>query len=161
QFNLVPDSGKYFKDVNNVFDDFIGTWQWQNGNQTFTVTLWKEVKVEAKNGSKPSYYVDMIKGHYKLKEFQNQNGTLVEVELYNSHQTIGNTNQWWQFAIFGNTKDGMNLSGSIRDVSIDYPNWDGGVNGHLKLTVTSTSPLQMQWEVTLPEGMYDIGQPTT
>ena len=158
---LTNNAGKYYKDINNVFDDFVGTWQWKNRNETFKVTLWKETMNEQQNGSAPSFYKDKIKGHYQLTEMQNQNGALVEVELYNSHKKIGNTNQRWQNVISGDTHDGIEFSGLIRDVSINYPNWQAGVGGYLKLTIISTSPLQMQWEVSLPDGMYGIGQPTT
>ncbi|MDT0295008.1 DUF6705 family protein [Mesonia ostreae] len=159
--SLFNNAGKYYKDVNNVFDDFVGTWQWQNGSQTFKVTLWKETMDEQLNGNEPSFYMDEIRGHFQLLEMQNQNGALVEVELYNSHKKIGNTNKWWQHVISGDTHDGIEFSGLIRDVSIDYPNWQAGVGGHLKLTIIPNTPLQMQWEVSLPEGMYGIGQPTT
>jgi hypothetical protein len=86
---------------------------------------------------------------------------LVEETLYTSQRKIGQSNTWWPYVIFGSTSEGIEFSGLIYDVSIDDPDWSLGVRGNLKLTIISTSPLQLQWEVTLPEGMYDIGQPTT
>lgn len=162
QFDALSNTaGKYYKDVNNVFANFLGTWQWQNGTQTFTVTLWKETMSEHENGTAPSFYKDHILGHYDLTEMQNQGGALVEETLYTSQRKIGQSNTWWPYAIFGGTSEGTEFSGLIYDVSVDDPDWSLGVRGNLKLTIISTSPLQMQWEVTLPEGMYDIGQPTT
>ena len=159
-FNIFEAEGKYYKDLNNNFAPFLGTWEWQNGNQTFRVRLWKEEMVEQENGSRPSFWKDTIKGHYEMV-MQGQVGQQVEITIYTSQKKIGNTTTDWFPVITGTAYDNT-FSGSIHDNTLplnnDYPL---GVRGHLSLKIIQGSnPLKMEWKIKLPEGIYGNDQPT-
>lgn len=59
----------YIKDTENFLDNFVGTWQYQNGNEQFTITLSKVLHHDY-----GSYYNDIIIGEYK---YIDSNGTLL------------------------------------------------------------------------------------
>ncbi|WP_299337947.1 DUF6705 family protein [uncultured Psychroserpens sp.] len=61
----IPDdlTGVYFKDLNNELNKFEGTWLYQNGNTSLTVTLFK--KEEVFNGE---WYNDELQGEYQYVE---------------------------------------------------------------------------------------------
>ncbi|TYB69017.1 hypothetical protein ES677_14485 [Bizionia gelidisalsuginis] len=160
-FNDGNNEAKYFKDLNNNFAPFLGTWEWQNGNQIFRVTLWKEEQVENENGNRPSFYWDQIKGHYEMVQL-GQSGQQLETVIYTSQKKIGQSTSDWFPVISGRGVDGMNFDGTVYDNSVVYnPKYITGVRGILKLDIIpSTIPSQMEWKVTLPQGMYGTDQPT-
>ena len=53
-------SGSYFKDLNNEFDKFVGTWKFTNGNTELIISLQKKEMIF--NGK---FYEDLIIGEYK------------------------------------------------------------------------------------------------
>ncbi|MBS4039786.1 MAG: hypothetical protein KGZ81_04230 [Flavobacteriales bacterium] len=55
--------GVYFKDIDQVFDQFIGTYRYQNGNQLFEIKFQKKVHVPI-NGVF-NCHIDMLVGGYK------------------------------------------------------------------------------------------------
>ena len=114
------------------------------------------------NGNKPAYFMDEIFGHYALIT-PGQTGGQVEEIIYTSQKNIGNSITPWPHVISIRTGGQTNSAGGfIRDVSIDYPNQPDGITGHLKLNLLqSANPLQLEWEVMLPDGMYSPDQPTT
>ena len=63
-------NNNYIKDTQNIYNNFAGTWQWTNGNSTFTIKL---QKVEYWKMPNDNYYKDLIMGGYKYIE----NGNLV------------------------------------------------------------------------------------
>jgi hypothetical protein len=66
--------GAYYKDLENVFDKFAGTWKYQNGNESLTIVLQnKTLYYDAFD----SNYLDMLVGEYK---YINTNG----IELINT-----------------------------------------------------------------------------
>ncbi|MDY0090826.1 MAG: hypothetical protein RBR78_10745 [Flavobacteriaceae bacterium] len=71
-------AGAYYKDTNNVFDNFVGTWLYTNGNTSFKIVLAKQPDVYVSNGG---YYEDLIIGEYQYIE----NG----VEKINTLSNIG------------------------------------------------------------------------
>ncbi|TQD40666.1 DUF6705 family protein [Haloflavibacter putidus] len=158
-FNDGDNAGKYFKDLNNNFLPFIGIWEWQNENKIFRITLWKEEQVENENGNRTSFYWDKIKGHFELVELDNLSQ---ESTIYTSQKKIGQSTSDWFPVISGESHNGINFEGYIYDNSVPYdPNYITGVRGNLKLTIIpNTSPKKMEWNVTLPQGMYGTDQPT-
>ncbi len=162
-FNQGNNEGKYFKDLDNNFDNFIGTWEHQNGNEIFRVTLWKVEMEEHENGNRPSFWMDALKGHYeKVEVTTNTFGEIEESVIYTSQKKIGQSNTDWIPVISGGTNDGSGFGGLVYDNSIPYnPNYILGIRGHLDLDLISgTNPIQMQWKVRLPQGMYGTDQPT-
>ena len=159
-FNDGNNEGKYFKDLNNNFTPYLGVWEWQNGNQTFRVTLWKVEMEEHENGNRPSYYIDIIQGHYNMVQ-QGQPGSPIEETVYTSQKKIGNTITDWFPVIRVYAYDNNQCGGTVYDNSAEgYPNYPMGIRGGLKLNLIQGIPLQMEWKVTLPEGMYGNDQPT-
>lgn len=59
----------YIKDTENFLDNFVGTWQYQNGNEQFIMTLSKVLHVDFGR-----YYKDILIGEYK---YVNSNGTTI------------------------------------------------------------------------------------
>jgi len=63
-YNTVPDEGKYFKDINNNFANFTGTWSSTNGNLTFKIMLVKAEQMPNPSPDNPTHYKDEIHGHF-------------------------------------------------------------------------------------------------
>ncbi len=160
-FNTGNNEGKYFKDLNNYFSPFLGTWEWQSGNRIFKVTLWKEAYVENQNGNRPSFYEDVIKGHFEMIHVS-QGSQPWQTVMYTSQKKIGQSTSDWFPVISGASHDGNNFRGIIYDNSVPYnPEYSTGVRGNLELSIVqNTSPMQLHWNVTLPQGTYGTDQPT-
>lgn len=58
--NYVKSKNIYFKDVNNLFNKFLGTWEYNNGNQYFKITFYKQIKTFDGNYQ----YSDRIYSHF-------------------------------------------------------------------------------------------------
>lgn len=148
-FNDGNNEGKYFKDLNNNFAPFLGTWEWQNGNQLFRITLWKEELVEYKNGNRPSFWMDQIKGHFEMVQL-GQAGQQLETIIYTSNKPVGNNASYYPPVINASSVDGISCGGTILDNSDPNPSNYFGVrckfsmnmvpntsSGHAILTVES------------------------
>jgi len=62
-------SGDYYnKDLNNILDNYVGTWKWINGNKEFTLILIKQVKHHYHETGNDDYYEDRLVGYYIYKE---------------------------------------------------------------------------------------------
>ncbi|MEY8849929.1 DUF6705 family protein [Psychroserpens sp. XS_ASV72] len=59
------DNGAYYKDVDNDLDKFVGTWKWEDGNNSLTVTFIKEENMQSTIGNS-SY--DILAGEYRYEE---------------------------------------------------------------------------------------------
>ena len=64
------EEGAYYKDVDNVFDKFVGTWKYQDSNKMFIITLQKKLAYYNTNDNN---YFDMLIGEYKYIE----NGNII------------------------------------------------------------------------------------
>jgi len=62
----ITESDYYIKDINNHYDDIVGTWLWEDGNSSFEITLQKFEMYSYPSSS--TYYADMIFGKYKYIE---------------------------------------------------------------------------------------------
>lgn len=58
-----PMTGAYYKDINNIFDPFVGTWQYTNGNSSFKIVLEKRTHSPYINQS----FDDLLVGEYEYK----------------------------------------------------------------------------------------------
>jgi len=70
------ETGQYYeKDINNLLNPFVGTWEYVNGNEKFQITFTKITKYHEVTSSPPylnlNYYTDGIA--YKYKKFVNGN----------------------------------------------------------------------------------------
>ena len=142
---------KYFKDIDNDFTPFLGTWTAQIGTQTFVVTLWKETK--AANGNPVEFYTDGIVGHYRLVEnYHNPSATSLpttaETIIYTSNKYWRGTTQPINWAIMLKSTDGIHCSGSIDDLSFSDNSPYFGQNGRLGMKILTTSPtITAQWHI--------------
>ena len=75
-------SGAYYKDNYNEFDKFVGTWKYQVGNKSLTITIQKKTLYYNENDDT---YIDMLIGEYK---YINENGVIVVNTLPNLNLTI-------------------------------------------------------------------------
>ena len=84
--------GAYIKDTQNFLDNFVGTWQYQNGNEQFTITFAKEL-----HHKYTSWYEDILYGEYKYIDVNGNTiiNTLPNINIYYSsklyHQIAGAT----------------------------------------------------------------------
>ncbi|QYJ67365.1 hypothetical protein [Flavobacterium litorale] len=110
-----------------------GTWHYQDGNELFIVSLWKE-----QNGT--------FNGHYKKTEYSN--GT-IGATIFNSNKTYNNGFKF-DTIIFGNFNliTGT-LSGSIHDNTIEN-NPEDYKSGRFRMKITSNCtncPTTATWKV--------------
>ncbi|OBX23569.1 MULTISPECIES: DUF6705 family protein [Bizionia] len=86
----------YYKDTDNDFDRFIGTWKYTNGQEELTIIINKKLSDYHTNYKNISYYEDIIYGEF---QYIDSNG----VELVNTLSNIDNTTIGVsQHQIFGN-----------------------------------------------------------
>ena len=158
-FNTSPFYIYYYKDINNYFTPFIGTWIYQNGNQTFVMNFWKETK-NAYLNENPKYYIDELRGHYKLVQNYGQSN---EQLIYTSQINIGNSITPWPTIVTANQPiEPYKMGGFVYDVTgIVNPAYPLGVRGELEMVINPANPDTAQWEVTLPMGMRGLDQPST
>lgn len=60
----ISNSGHYYKDVDNDFDKFIGTWKWIDNSNSWTVVLKKILQIDDGDG----YTYDALYGEYQYIE---------------------------------------------------------------------------------------------
>ena len=76
QFTIVPleqygseRKDKYFKDVNDILEDYAGIWRWHDGNgRELFIYLYKQEGVNQKTLGGDAYKRDVIVGYYIYKE---------------------------------------------------------------------------------------------
>ena len=61
------DGQLYIKDINNLYNNYIGTWKWTSGNKEFKITLIKQTMFHYNFGN-DDYYEDRMVGYYIYKE---------------------------------------------------------------------------------------------
>lgn len=134
---------KYFKDINNHFTPFLGTWTTQIGTQTFVVTFWKETKVA--NGNPIEFYTDNIIGHYRLVE----NYTMPnEQVIYTSDKYWRGTTQTIPGIYVMKSTDGVHAGGMIIDTSFPDNSPYHGQEGRLGMKILTTGTnTTAQWRI--------------
>lgn len=65
EFLYSNNSGKYYKDVDNDFDKFVGTWKWTENNSSFTIIL---KKITNMYDEEANFYEDFLMGEYQYIE---------------------------------------------------------------------------------------------
>lgn len=107
--NTGDNTGKYFKDINNVYSNFTGTWENTTGNITFRVILWRITKDPI--GYPTKYHMDMIGGSFMI--IQNA-GDINEVVLHNSVKYFHQSNTTSNRVVWG-ISDNTRLDGHFED----------------------------------------------
>lgn len=78
-YNQGDNSNKYFKDIDNFYQNFTGTWEGTTGNITFRLIIWKESDLILTNEINSK--IDYLKSKYLIIENVN---TPTQKVLYNS-----------------------------------------------------------------------------
>lgn len=139
-FNDGDNTGKYFKDFDNNFAPFIGTWEYTQGNETFRVILSKTT--QKPYGSPTQYWKDKIEGKfYLIEDVGTPNETIIcQSEKYYSQSSYTTT-----YVINAGTLEGVELGGDIWD------NCNAGevLNSHLEMNIINpaATTLVAQWKV--------------
>ncbi len=137
-------------------DMFGGTWKYQNGNDVFIVTLWRDL-----DG-------DGYRGHYK-KITVDACGNQV-AEIYNSNKPIGHSTTNWPYVInSGNISQYYSIGGPIDDNTVtNTPNAGGFIEGSFVMKIlnpncytppTNACSLQAQWTVKKDYGLGNPAEP--
>jgi len=144
-FNQGSYSGKYFKDLDNHYDVFVGTWENTTGNMTFRVVLHKTERMPI--GSPTEYYMDRIHGSFLMIE---NVGTRNEREIYNSVRYFPQSGQTSENVIIGGSRDGVSMGSFIEDTTISNTIIPSGIlRGQMTLEILNlnNTPLQARWKV--------------
>lgn len=139
----------YYKDTNNYFTPFLGTWTSQIGANTFVVTFWKETQLPSKDDNDGVlYYRDEIFGHYKL--VQNY-GAANETIIYTSQINYLNSPTPIFTAVFATSTFYNKLGATIYDVNTMTNEKYWGVRGSLEMISTSAIPTTATWKISKTE----------
>ncbi|KGO84609.1 DUF6705 family protein [Flavobacterium suncheonense] len=141
-YNQGDNSNKYFKDINNNYQNFIGTWENTNDNITFRLILWKETMVQ--NFADNNTFMDELKGRFLI--IQNA-GLPNEVILHNSVKYYSQNGYTTNSVITAFSSDGVSLGGTIDD---NCSNGGVGIlSGWLKMQIVNSgsTPLIANWSV--------------
>lgn len=141
-FNNGNNSGKYFKDLDNNFQNFIGTWENTTGNITFRIILEKNEQVPM--GNPVEYYKDRISGSFKV--IQNAN-TPNEVIIHDSLKYYPTSNTSTNNVIYASVYDNVTLSGHMENNCAN--NGDTFILGRLTMIITNLGslPSQANWKI--------------
>ena len=154
---IVNNNNKYFKDLYNTFDPFIGTWKYVNGNQTFKVVIWKSSRVRRLPFI--NCYIDEIQGDFSMIQDE---GLPTQTIVYQSHKYFGGGTQYWPPAILisgvlNDTKTG----GSIMDNCVAPYDDISNVYGGVSIDIFPTTPLTAHWLIYKYQDITFSGQPQT
>lgn len=141
-YNQSDNSNKYFKDVDNTYQNFIGTWESTTGNITFRLILWKATKIPLLNET--NSFEDRLLGSFMLIEDLN---TPNENIICNSIRYFPQSNTTTEWVIYAGTGSNINATGSILDSCANDGN--NFLNGQLKMDITNLGslPLTAHWEI--------------
>jgi hypothetical protein len=141
-FNQGNNQGKYFKDLDNDFQIFLGTWEGvMPNNRTFRIHLFKMPKVDF-TSSTDAYYKDFIGGSFELIDNAN---TSNEVVIHNSVKYYPQNNITTNNVMYFASTNGIKGGGIMED---NYGN-DGAETFTAQIVFeildVNASPLQMHW----------------
>ena len=103
------------------YTPFIGTWEWQNGNEVFRVTLFE------------NSYLGLV-GHYEM--VQQNNG--LETIVFTSKKVVSSNEVWPPFVISGRV--GINaFAGTIRDNTVDASLYNSEKIGQVVIEILNNS----------------------
>lgn len=118
----------YYKDINNYFNDFEGTWLYTNGTTSFKIVLIK--RVQKYTGK---FYKDAIIGEYQYIE----NGLEKINTLSNLNQLLNKPSLWGSILLKNSHKpECNNCSPNERRLKITLWDYPRELNGKLTLKKT-------------------------
>lgn len=151
-YNSSSNANKYFKDINNNYNNYVGTWENTTNNITFRISLVK-VTVSCAFGQDFNCTMDVIKGSYKILE---NVGTTNETILFDS--VIQTSNGLWEYVIEFRTCNGTSAFGWIEDNNAITDGTPGVYEGgaYLKIIPSTNNSIQAQWKV-IKKGVRSAG----
>lgn len=139
KYNDANNKGKYFKDINNDFAPFLGTWENTIGNTTFRITFYKTTKMPM--GASPvDYYMDMIEANYML----------IENEGLPNEIIICQSTQYYPGSIMlAGSTNGITMGGYIYD-QCPTGNVTAAISGSIKMEIINPNAgiLTANWKIT-------------
>lgn len=141
-YNIGDNSNKYFKDLDNNFANFVGTWENTSGNTTFRVVLWK-VTMRALTNETNSF-IDEIYGRFLI--IQNA-GLPNEVIIHNSVKYFPQNNRTSTWSLVGSPYNATLYGAYIEDTCANGGN--GALDGNVRMKITNlgSTPLNAHWQV--------------
>ncbi len=154
-YNQEDNSNKYFKDLNNNYQNFIGTWENTSNSSkhsntiTFRVIIWKETRKPLSN-EKNSYIDDLLGSFMIIKNL----GTRNEVILHNSVKYFPQSNTTSNWSLFGYAFNATVYTAYFTDTCAN--GGDGVLSASAKLEITNlgTSPSIAHWTVKRPLALF-------
>lgn len=140
--NQVSNSNKYFKDLDNNSQNFVGTWENTTGEITFRVILWKVERKALSN--EINSFIDKIYGKFLIIKNAGQPN---ETVLHNSVKYYPQNGQTTTWAILGTPYKNNSFSPFIMDTCANGGN--GVLEGTVTMEITNlvSSPLTANWSV--------------
>ncbi len=141
-YNQENNDNKYFKDINNNYQNFVGTWENTTGNITFRVIVWKVTR--SKLYSDVNSYMDKINGRFLIIQ---DAGTNNEVVLCNSIKYFPQNGVTSNNVITGYSINNMGFGGYFVDTCAS--NGTKVIEGMMDMTITNlgSSPFIAHWIV--------------
>ena len=141
-FNQGNNSGKYFKDLNNSFQNFLGTWEGSmSANRTFRINLFKITK-EKSSGVGGYYYKDRIGGSFQIIDNAH---TPNEIIIHNSVKYYPQNNLTTNNVMYFSSSNGIVGGGFMYDNGSNDGNDTFTVRVVFEILNLGNSPLQMHW----------------
>ena len=93
-YQLIEDSSnKYFKDLDNNYSNFVGTWEYTNSGITYRLILWKteNIKIDMEDDV---HFMDILEGKFQIVQNANlPNETIIHdsVKFYPQNGSTSNS----------------------------------------------------------------------
>ena len=141
-FNQGSNDGKYFKDIDNNFQNFLGTWEGLvSNNNTFQLNLFKITKKRFSAGPE-KYNEDIIGGSFQIIE----NAHLPnEIILYNSIKYYPQSNITTQNVMYFTATSPLKGGGFMEDNCANGGTDSFTVQVVFEILNINDYPLQMHW----------------
>lgn len=141
-YNQGDNANKYFKDINNNYNNFVGTWQCTSGNITFRLIIWKTAMVL--NTSDINCFMDDLNAKYLI--IQNA-GTSNETVLFNSIKYFPQNGYTSNSIMTAFALNNFSFSGAFTDTNANNGNYvlDGAFS--FEITNIGNLPLQAIWNL--------------
>ncbi|MCO6176285.1 hypothetical protein NHF50_14635 [Flavobacterium sp. NRK F10] len=138
--NQGDNNNKYFKDIDNNYQNFVGTWENTTDNITFRLIIWKEDNILYSN----NFYVDELHARYLI--FSTNEDGLIQL-LYDSIRYFPQNNYTSNNIMIAFALNGIAFSGAFTDTNAN--NGTGVLEGSFGFEIINigNTPLQAHWQL--------------
>ena len=155
-FNHRDSSNKYYKDLDNYYQNFVGTWESTTGNITFRLILTKEARQPIL--SYQNSFIDKIFGRFLI--IQNA-GDLNETILHDSVKYFPQNGYTSDVVLFAYATEPNEFGGSFTDTCANGGNGVLEAVFSLEILNLGNAPLQAQWNVKTTSRYLEDGESFT